>query len=94
MVRHDNPQPLLPHDASYHGVFDLCVEALPERKQRDIERDVVTKKGEYAAAGVPEYYILHPDPEHQVFSSRSGPRPPACPARRRAGRLTRDSGPH
>jgi hypothetical protein len=71
VVRHDNPQPLLPHDASYHGVFDLCVEALSDRKRRDIERDTVTKKGEYAAAGVPEYYILHPDPKHQAFFTRS-----------------------
>ncbi|MBK1629824.1 hypothetical protein CKO31_03520 [Thiohalocapsa halophila] len=71
VVRHDNPQPLLPHDASYHGVFDLCVEALPELKRRDIERDAVTKKGEYAAAGVPEYYILHADPEHQAFFTRT-----------------------
>ena len=27
VVRNDNPQPLLPLDCSYHGIFDLCVEA-------------------------------------------------------------------
>jgi Uma2 family endonuclease len=71
VVRDDNPQPLLPHDASYHGVYDLCIEALSDRKRRDIERDAVTKKREYAVGGVPEYYILHHAPEHQAFFSRT-----------------------
>jgi len=72
VVCDDNPQPLLPHDHSYHGVYDLCVEALSDRKKRDIERDTVTKKAEYAAGGVPEYYILHHAPEHQAFFTRTG----------------------
>lgn len=71
VVRDDNPQPLLPHDASYHGVYDLCIEALSDRKRRDIERDAVTKKREYAVGGVPEYYILHHAPEHQAFFGRT-----------------------
>lgn len=70
VVRNDNPQPLLPLDVSYHGVFDLCVEALSDRERRDIERDAVVKKAEYAAGGVPEYYILHRDPARQSFYSR------------------------
>jgi Uma2 family endonuclease len=71
VVRNDNPQPLLPHDHSYHGVYDLCVEALSDRKKRDITRDTVTKKAEYAAGGVPEYYILHYAAEHQAFLTRT-----------------------
>ena len=67
----DNPQPLLPLDCSYHGVFDLCVEALSDKERRGIERDTVTKKAEYAAGGVPEYYILHREPEHQAFFTRT-----------------------
>jgi hypothetical protein len=67
VVRNDNPQPLLYFDASYHGVFDLCVEALSERKPDYIVRDTVTKKTEYAAGGVKEYIILHREPERQAF---------------------------
>ena len=71
LVLDDNPQPILPHDASYHGVFDLCVEALSETKRSHIERDTLIKKAEYAAGGVPEYYILHNEPEHQAFFART-----------------------
>lgn len=59
VVHRDNPQPLLPLDCSYHGVFDLCIEALSDKERSGIERDTRTKKSEYAAGGVPEYYILH-----------------------------------
>jgi hypothetical protein len=71
VVRHDNPQPLLPLDVSYHGVFDLCVEALSDGERRGIERDTVRKKADYAAGGVPEYYILHREPELQAFFVRT-----------------------
>ncbi|MFB1486010.1 MULTISPECIES: Uma2 family endonuclease [unclassified Thiocapsa] len=67
VVCNDNPQPLLYFDASYHGVFDLCVEALSERKPAGIVRDTVTKKTEYASGGVKEYIILHREPERQAF---------------------------
>ena len=71
VVSHDNPLPLLPLDCSYHGVFDLCVEALSDQEQRGIERDTVVKKAEYAAAGVPEYFILHREPEYLAFFTRT-----------------------
>jgi hypothetical protein len=67
VVRNDNPRPLGLHDASYRGVYDLCVEALSDLEKRGIERDTVVKKAEYAAGGVPEYYILHHDPAYQAF---------------------------
>ena len=71
VVRHDNPQPLLPLDCSYHGVFDLCVEALSDQERRGVERDTIVKKAEYAAGGVPEYYILHREPECLAFFTRA-----------------------
>jgi hypothetical protein len=71
VVHNDNPQPLLPLDVSYHGVFDLCVEALSDKERRGSERDTVTKKSEYAAGGVQEYYILHREPERQGFFART-----------------------
>ncbi|WP_058554630.1 Uma2 family endonuclease [Thiohalocapsa sp. ML1] len=67
VVRRDNPEPLRPGMASYPGVFDLCIEALSDLRQRDIRRDTVTKHGEYASGGVPEYYILSHRDEHQAF---------------------------
>ncbi|MCP4699853.1 MAG: Uma2 family endonuclease, partial [Gammaproteobacteria bacterium] len=58
IVLDDNPVPLLPDDKSYHGVFDVCVEALSDSTEEESERDMVSKKMEYAKAGVREYYIL------------------------------------
>jgi hypothetical protein len=55
VVRNDNPQPLLPLDRSYHGIFDLCIEALSDSERSASERDLIVKKAEYAAGGVPEY---------------------------------------
>ena len=71
VVCHTNPQPLLPLDVSYHGVFDLCIEALSDKEWRGSERDTVSKKAEYAAGGVSEYYILHREPERQAFFTRT-----------------------
>jgi len=70
VVCNDNPQPLLPLDVSYHGVFDLCVEALSDQERRGVVRDAVVKTAEYATGGVPEYYILHRTPEQQAFFAR------------------------
>jgi len=71
VVRNDNPQPLLPLDTSYHGVYDLCVEALSDQERSGITHETVTKQAEYAAAGVSEYYILHREPERQAFFTRT-----------------------
>ncbi len=67
VVRHDNPHPLRPGIVSYPGTFDLCIEALSDLRPKDIRRDTVTKRGEYAGGGVPEYYILSHHSEHQTF---------------------------
>lgn len=50
-------------DRTYWGVFDLCVECVSDSTRAEIERDTITKKGEYEAVGVQEYYIL--DDQHQ-----------------------------
>ncbi|WP_236848915.1 Uma2 family endonuclease [Candidatus Thiodictyon syntrophicum] len=71
VLRDGNPVPLQPLDASYRGVFDLCIEALSDKDRRGIARDAVTKRAEYAAGGVSEYYILHREPERQVFYART-----------------------
>ena len=61
VVLHANPEPLKLEDLSYHGIFDVCVEALSDSDKSQIERDTVIKKAEYAAIGVKEYFILHDD---------------------------------
>ena len=67
VVTKANPQPLLPLDCSYHGIFDLCIEALSDKERRGIERDQVIKRQEYARAGVREYYILHREEDRLAF---------------------------
>lgn len=67
VVRHDNRQPLLTADARYHGIFDLCIEALSDRERGGVHRDMVVKRADYAAAGVKEYYILHHAEPYQAF---------------------------
>ena len=71
VLHHDNPVTPRPLDASYRGVFDLCVEALSDKERRGIERDTIVKKAEYATGGVPEYYILHREPERLAFFYRT-----------------------
>ena len=58
VVLNINPVPLRDKDRSYRGIFDLCIESLSDSTQKEVERDTVTKRLEYAAAGVREYFIL------------------------------------
>jgi Uma2 family endonuclease len=67
VVLADNPVPLDLEDSSYHGVFDLCVEALSTEKPAHVHRDLVVKKAEYAAGGVPEYHVLHREHGNLAF---------------------------
>ncbi|TGO03059.1 hypothetical protein PN36_13565 [Candidatus Thiomargarita nelsonii] len=55
----DNPIALYPRDYTFEGVFDMCIEALSDSSEKEVERDTVTKKEEYASVGVKEFYILH-----------------------------------
>ncbi|MDM8560631.1 Uma2 family endonuclease [Candidatus Parabeggiatoa sp. HSG14] len=67
VVLKSNPIPLLPHDSSYHGTFDMCIEAISESSAKEVTRDTVTKKAEYAQAGVKEYVILDGNGNHTAF---------------------------
>jgi Uma2 family endonuclease len=58
VVLNSNPVPLGDKDRSYQGIFDLCIESLSDSSKREVERDTVVKKKEYAAAGVTEYFII------------------------------------
>ena len=58
VVLNSNQIPLADKDRSYKGIFDICIESISDSKQQYIDRDVIDKKNEYAAAGVSEYYIL------------------------------------
>ncbi len=54
-------------DRSYKGIFDLCIESLSDSSKREMARDTITKKIEYAAAGVKEYYILDEQGRETIF---------------------------
>lgn len=70
VVLNDNPIAIHPHDRSYSGIFDLCVEALSDSTPEEVERDTVTKKNEYAIVGVREYYILDAKGQETAFYHR------------------------
>jgi Uma2 family endonuclease len=67
VVLHTNPVPLGDYDRTYGGIFDLCVESLSDSDQREVDRDTIIKKEEYALAGVSEYYILDDQGVETVF---------------------------
>lgn len=70
-IRHDNPVRWQTHERSYHGICDLCVEAISDSDQGEIDRDIKIKKSEYEFAGVQEYYILDPTNQHMHFYQRN-----------------------
>ncbi len=67
VVLKTNPVKLELHDSSYSGIFDICIEAISESKKTEIERDTITKKAEYAQAGVKEYTILDGNKRYTEF---------------------------
>jgi hypothetical protein len=71
VVHNANPHPLEPEPPSYPGVFDICIEALSDTKPAYAARDTVTKKAEYAAGGVREYFILHREAARRAFYRRT-----------------------
>jgi Uma2 family endonuclease len=70
-IRHDNKVRLQEHERSYRGICDLCIEALSDSDQGEIDRDIIIKKSEYEFAGVQEYYILDPADQHMHFYQRN-----------------------
>jgi Uma2 family endonuclease len=71
IVRDDNALTLHDDDRTYRGICDLCIEALSDSSEDDIERDTVVKKGEYEIIGFHEYFILDPSGEHRAFYRRN-----------------------
>lgn len=71
VVRHDNHVPIRDLDRNYRGICDLCIESLSDSAQREIDRDVKTKKAEYEGVGVYEYYILDAGDTHMRFYRRT-----------------------
>jgi hypothetical protein len=67
LVLNNNPIPLLFNDSSYKGIFDMCIEAISESSAKEITRDTVIKKAEYAKNGVKEYFILDGHKTHTTF---------------------------
>jgi len=67
VVLNNNPVPLQPHDRTYQGICDMCIEAVSDSKPEEIKRDTDTKFGEYQAAGIKEYYILYSKGEPMEF---------------------------
>jgi len=67
IVRNDNPIDIANDDRSYKGICDLAIESLSDSRRKEVERDTVQKKGEYAGVGVHEYYILDARGRHMAF---------------------------
>jgi len=70
VVLNSNPEGLEKEDRTFSGIFDLCVEQISDQTLKDIKRDTVDKKKEYAASGVREYYILDAEDRHTAFYRR------------------------
>jgi len=71
VILNDNPFDIMGKEATYQGIFDLCVESLSDSTREEIERDTIVKKDEYAATGVKEYYILDDRHRHMAFYYRN-----------------------
>lgn len=71
IVRNDNALVLQDDDRTYRGICDLCIEALSDSDEHEIQRDTVVKKGEYETIGVHEYFILDPSGEYRAFYRRN-----------------------
>ncbi len=71
IILNDNPCDISGAEATYQGIFDLCVESLSDSTQSEIERDTILKKEEYQNAGVREYYILDDRKRYTIFYYRN-----------------------
>ncbi len=58
VILNSNPVAINDRDASYRGLYDICIEVLSYTSRKAVLRDTDQKKEEYAGAGVQEYYIL------------------------------------
>jgi Uma2 family endonuclease len=69
VVLDSNTDSVSDKDCKYSGIFDICVESLSYSSSKEVKRDTVTKKAEYEAAGVREYYILDARGKKTAFYS-------------------------
>ncbi len=67
VILNSNPIDIDLDDASYRGIYDLCLEFLSCSSKVSRERDTVHKKREYAGVGVQEYFILDPRGQDTAF---------------------------
>ncbi len=67
IILHDNPVPILQTDRTYHGIFDLCVEAISDSTPSERARDTIIKKEEYEQNRVKEYYVLDGTGQDMAF---------------------------
>ncbi len=58
VVLNSNSRQLKGDDHSYKGIFDLCIEALSDSDSREVKKDTIQKKREYAESRIKEYYLL------------------------------------
>ncbi len=58
VVLNSNLRELKGDDHSYKGIFDLCIEVLSDSDSREVKKDTIQKKREYAEARIKEYYLL------------------------------------
>lgn len=58
VILNSNPVNIRDNDATYRGIYNLCIEFLSYSAKTEVERDTIHKKREYAGGGVQEYFIL------------------------------------
>lgn len=67
VILYSNPTPFVEGEMSYQGCFDMCIESLSFSSLKEIKRDTVDKKKEYAWTKIPEYFILDSRGKETMF---------------------------
>jgi len=67
VILYQDAVPYKPHDNSYRGICNLCVEAISDSKKKYIAQDTEVKFEEYEVGGVQEYFILYSKDIHLEF---------------------------
>ena len=67
VILYQDAVPYKPHDNSYKGICNLCVEAISDSKKKYITQDTKVKFSEYEIGGVQEYFILYSKDIHLEF---------------------------
>jgi Uma2 family endonuclease len=67
VILYQDAVPYKPHDNSYKGICNLCIEAISDSKKKYIAPDTEVKFSEYEIGGVQEYFILYSKDIHLEF---------------------------